>query len=90
MMWVLSDVTYFLLALCHVVTYLRLTLLPDVTIHLFDNLLGYPNIAFGLVVNVWCVDTCILALLVSSLSHTIGPVIFRDRGKVAEFAELPT
>ena len=69
MMWVLSDVTYFLLALCPVVTYLRLTLRPDVTIHLFDNLLGYPNIAFGLVVNVWCVDTCILALLVSSLSH---------------------
>ena len=22
--------------------------------------------------------------------HNLGPVIFRDRGKVAEFAELPT
>ena len=70
MMWVLSDVTYFLLALCPVVTYLRLTWRPDVTVHLFDNLLGYPNIAFGLVVKVWCVDTFILALLVTSLSHT--------------------
>ena len=62
--------TYFLLALCHVVIYFRLTLHPDVTVHLFDNLLCYPNIAFGLVVNVWCVHTCILALLVTSLSHT--------------------
>ena len=42
MMWVLSDVTYVLLAVCPVVTYLRLTLRPDVTVHLFDNLLGYP------------------------------------------------
>ena len=31
-----------LLAVCPVVTYLRLTLRPDVTVHLFDNLLGYP------------------------------------------------
>ena len=29
-------------------------------------------------------------LYVASQFRDVGPVIFRDRGKVAEFAELPT
>ena len=48
MMWVLSDVTYVLFAVCPVVTYVRLTLSPDVTVHLFDNLLGYPILRLAL------------------------------------------